>query len=71
MKKVFPVSVHANQSPDALATRESRARIVKATMDFVKGTPLEVQLYERALLNLFVEGHISIEEVIQRLEELE
>lgn len=45
-----------------------RTRVVNATIDFVQGTQLEPQPYEQSLLRLYVEGHLTIEEVIQHLE---
>jgi hypothetical protein len=68
MESKASVSTHMSRSDNPLGSKEARARIVKAIVDFVKGTRLEPQPFEQTLLGLFVEGQMTIEEVIQRLE---
>jgi hypothetical protein len=50
-----------------LATVQSRQRLVAAAIDFTQGTALAPQQYERALLDLFVRGFLTIDQVIERL----
>jgi hypothetical protein len=50
-----------------LATVQSRHRLVEAALDFTQDTPLSPQHYERALLDLFVRGFLTIDQVIERL----
>jgi hypothetical protein len=70
MKRNAAASDSINYSIQLLSDKESRARLVRATADFVKGTPLDPQPYEKTLLQLFVEGELTIDEVVQRLEEI-
>lgn len=50
-----------------LATVQSRQRIVAAAIDFTQDTALAPQQYERALLDLFVRGFLTIDQVMERL----
>ena len=50
-----------------LATVQSRQRVVAAALDFTQGTALAPQQYERALLDLFVRGFLTIDQVMERL----
>jgi|GEM_PF-1601191 len=53
----------------ALATEQGRLRLVKAVIAFTEGTALFPDSYERQLLDQFVCGHLTIDEVAQYLEE--
>jgi hypothetical protein len=50
-----------------LATTQDRQRVVAAALDFTQGTTLAPQQYERALLDLFVRGFLTIDQVMERL----
>jgi hypothetical protein len=68
METRFTLLQHSQPTTQPATTREARARLVNATLDFVTGTPLYPQPYEYTLLQLFVEGDLTIDEVVQRLE---
>jgi hypothetical protein len=51
-----------------LSTPQHRQRLVTAALDFVKGTPLFPSVYEHHLLEQFVQGSLTIEQVIVRLD---
>jgi TolB-like protein len=50
-----------------LSTAQGRQRVVAAAIDFTQGTALAPQRYERALLDLFVRGFLTIDQVMERL----
>lgn len=51
----------------ALASQQSRQRLVHAMLDFTNHTALEATPYERELLNLFVLGELTIDQVVAQL----
>jgi hypothetical protein len=53
----------------ALATEQGRLRLVKAVIAFTEGTALYPASYERQLLDQFVRGQLTIDEVAQYLEQ--
>lgn len=57
----------SSSSHPRLATVHSRQRVVAAAIDFTQGTALAPQQYERALLDLFVRGFLTIDQVMERL----
>jgi hypothetical protein len=52
----------------ALSTPHSRQLLVTAVLDFVAGTPLAPSEREQALLAQFVQGSLTIEQVLEYLE---
>lgn len=51
----------------ALASPQSRQRLVRAMLDFTSHTALEATPYERELLDLFVVGDLTIDQVVAQL----
>lgn len=51
-----------------MQNHEKRARIVKATIAFLETTTLAADAYERDLLNRFIEGELTISQVLTMLE---
>jgi hypothetical protein len=62
------VSGGVSQRVQLLATPQGRQQLVAAALDFVAGTALLPGDYERVLLNQFVEGSLTIEQVLEHLE---
>ena len=52
-----------------LSRRESRERAVAWALTITRNTPLAPKHYEQELLEQFVEGQLSIDEIITHLEE--
>ena len=57
-----------NASTPRLATEQDRRRIVTAALDFTQPTALAATPYERQLLDQFVRGFLTIDEVLMHLE---
>jgi hypothetical protein len=53
----------------ALATEQARRRFVDNALKFTDGTPLAAGPYERLLLDQFVRGELTIDQVLVYLEE--
>jgi hypothetical protein len=62
------ISKGAGQQVQLFATPQGRQRLVTAALDFVAGTALVPGDYERMLLKQFVEGSLTIEQVLEHLE---
>jgi|GEM_PF-6924072 hypothetical protein len=65
-------SAHSSQADAvdaALATEQARRRFVDNALKFTDGTPLAAGPYERRLLDQFVRGELTIEQVLAYLEE--
>jgi hypothetical protein len=56
------------QQVQLFTTPQGRQRLVLAALDFVAGTSLVPDDYERMLLKQFVEGTLTIEQVLEHLE---
>jgi len=52
----------------SLATEQSRQRLVEAVISFTQGTSIFPEPYERQLLDQFVRGRMTIDEVVYYLE---
>jgi len=66
------LSAHSSQADAvdaALATEQARRRFVDNALKFTDGTPLAAGPYERQLLDQFVRGELTIEQVLAYLEE--
>jgi hypothetical protein len=63
------VSQHVEKNAQLLSTEQSRQRIVRATLDFVSGTALYPSRYEQFLLVQFVRGNLTIDQVVQRVDQ--
>lgn len=63
------VAKHLGQQPTLTSTEQGRRRLVTVALNIVKGTALEPKEYERMLLEQFVHGNLTIDQVIQRLEQ--
>jgi hypothetical protein len=50
------------------STEQERKRLVTMALGLTAGTPLVPKAYERMLLDEFVRGNLSIEQVVTRLE---
>jgi hypothetical protein len=61
------VSKVASQRVQLLATQPGRQQLVTAALDFVVGTALIPSNHERVLLKQFVEGSLTIEQVLEHL----
>lgn len=62
------VSFHLNQQASWLNTEHGRQRLVTVALNIAHGTPLMPKAYERMLLDQFVRGNLTLEEVIARLD---
>jgi hypothetical protein len=51
-----------------LATTAGRQRLLNAALNIARNTPLDPQDAERALLQQFVHGTLTLDEVLARLE---
>jgi hypothetical protein len=56
------------QQAPPLATEQARRRAVKLVLRLTENTALAPQYYERMLLDQFIIGELTIDEVIARLE---
>ncbi len=61
-------SLLLNQQASLLDTEHGRQRLVTAALNIVHGTRLMPQEYERMLLDQFVRGNLTLDEVIARLD---
>lgn len=57
------------ESIPSLQNVEERKRAVGWVLRFVENTTLDPSSYERDLLDCFVEGSLSLDEVLDRLEQ--
>ncbi|MBJ6110797.1 hypothetical protein JAO73_17365 [Hymenobacter sp. BT523] len=62
-----PDLLQAGPSASVLATAQGRQRLVMTALRLTENTALAPQAYERALLDRFVAGELTIDEVLQRL----
>jgi hypothetical protein len=62
------ISEGASQQVQLFVTPQARQRLVTAALDFVAGTALVPGDYEYMLLTKFVEGSLTIEQVLEHLE---
>ncbi|GAB3637959.1 hypothetical protein GCM10027422_35490 [Hymenobacter arcticus] len=62
------LSLHLSRKPSLLDTEHGRQRLVTAALNIAQGTPLMPKMYERLLLDQFVRGVLTLEEVIARLD---
>jgi len=62
------LSLHLSQKEALLDTVHGRQRLVTAALHLVEGTRLMPKQYERMLLDQFVRGNLTIDQVIARLE---
>ena len=60
-----------NQQASLLSTEHSRRRAVTLTLKLTENTPLAPKHYERMLLDQFIRGELTIDEVVARLESRE
>jgi len=66
MNYIYPVPKPVQ--PASLATEQSRQRLVEAVISFTQGTSIFPEPYERQLLDQFVRGRMTIDEVVYYLE---
>ena len=66
MKPSFSSSLHSPAS--LLDTEHGRQRLVTAALRIAEGTRLMPKQYERMLLDQFVRGNLTLDEVVARLE---
>lgn len=52
----------------SLAKEQDRRRLVTAVISFTQGTSIVASPYERQLLDQFISGHLTIDEVVYYLE---
>jgi hypothetical protein len=62
------VSLHLSQNRWLPTAKESRQRIVAAALSMTRGTHLEPSSYEQMLLEQFVQGKLTIGQVLEQLE---
>jgi hypothetical protein len=62
------VSLHLSQNKALPSSKESRQLLVNAALSMTKGTHLEASSYEQLLLDHFVKGKLTIDQVLQYLE---
>ena len=56
------------QSSSALTTEQGRRRLVAAALNLTQNTPLQPREYERMLLDQFVRGTLTLDQVISLLD---
>ncbi|MBD2766589.1 hypothetical protein IC235_01625 [Hymenobacter sp. BT664] len=62
------LSTQADEVCFALKTQETRRCLVDNILKFTAGTPLAADPYERRLLDQFVRGELTIDQVLAHLE---
>lgn len=67
MNSSYPIPSYSTTT--ILATQQGRQRLVHAVLSFTEGTPLFPASYEQQLLDQFVQGWLTIDEVALRLDE--
>lgn len=67
MKEYDSVSLHLQRAL-CLSTVAGRQKLLTAALDFVAGTALVPSYREQALLAQFVDGNLTIEQVVEQLE---
>ena len=63
-----PLSTWMNQHAAVLGTEHGRRRAVLLALSLSENTPLAPQTYERLLLEQFIQGELTLDEVITQLE---
>ena len=63
-----PLSTWMNQHAAVLGTETVRRRAVLMALSLSENTPLAPQIYERLLLEQFIQGELTLDEVITQLE---
>jgi hypothetical protein len=66
MNYTYPT--HKPVQVSSLATEQSRQRLVSAVISFTQGTSIFIEPYEKQLLDQFVRGRMTIDEVVYYLE---
>jgi len=66
MKNVYSPEIIPEES--LLATAQGRQHVLGAVLRLTKGTSLEPQAYEQQLLGRFVQGDLTIDQVVALLE---
>jgi hypothetical protein len=64
-------SVQAEPLVSVFATTQNRQRLVSTALRLTENTALAPQDYERGLLDQFIAGDLTIDEVLARLDERE
>ena len=62
------ISERVSQQAQRLSTRQGRQQLVTAALDFVAGTALFPSQREQHLLAQFVQGSLTIEQIVEQLE---
>jgi len=63
-----PLSIWMNEHASVLGTEQGRRRAVLLALSLSENTPLAPHPYEQLLLEQFVRGELSLEQVIRDLE---
>ena len=66
MNYAYPT--HQSLPITALVTEQSRQRLIKAVISYREGTYLVTEPTQQRLLNQFVQGRLTIDEVVYYLE---
>lgn len=62
------LSRHLRQHASPLDTEPGRQRLVTAALDLAQGTALAPKPYERMLLDQFVRGNLTLDDVLAHLD---
>lgn len=62
-------SVLTSPSTSVLNSKQGRQRLVAGVLGFTENTPIAASVRERDLLDRFVLGELTIDEVVAQLEE--
>lgn len=62
------LSQHLRQHSSPLDTEPGRQRLVTAALNLTQGTTLAPKAYKRMLLDHFVRGTLTLDEVLARLD---
>ena len=63
-----PLAHWMNQHASVLGTEQARRRAVLIALSLSENTPLAPQAYERMLLDQFIRGELTLDQVIIQLE---
>jgi len=66
-----PLSKHVSPQASPLDTESGRQRLVTVALNLTRGTALAPEAYEQMLLDQFVRGVLTLDEVLTRLNEQE
>lgn len=64
----YPIPTLQPLQVSALTTEQSRQRLATAVISFTQGTRFSLEPYQQQVLDLFLQGRLTIDEVVYSLE---